>query len=453
MVHEARIRHLIGSPPRKGGYILYWMQQAQRTEFNHALSFAMKQADALEIPLVVGFVLIPDFPEANIRHYRFMLEGIEEVRKRLEHLDIAFVLRIGEMVSEVMKLAEGAAWVVTDVGYLRVQRKWRKDAAEALTCPFTLVETDVVVPAEASSAKLETAARTFRPKVLERSDEFLDAVPLEHARRPIYELPEGCTGQIDIEELLSKISCDRSASPVSAFKGGEQAARIRLNRFMEEMLPDYEALSRDPGTQCQSDMSPYLHFGQISPVAVYREVRSADVPEGTRRAFLEQILVRRELSVNFVRNVPGYDRYEEAVPGWARQSLEKHLGDFRPFLYTREQFEAADTHDPYWNAAQREMLVTGKMHGYMRMYWGKKIIEWTPDPETAFSVMLELNNRYELDGRDPNSYAGVAWCFGRHDRPFQEREVYGKIRYMNARGLERKFRIKEYVDRINALSS
>jgi deoxyribodipyrimidine photo-lyase len=451
MIHDARIRHLIGVPPRNGSYVLYWMQQAQRTEYNHALAFAVQTADELALPLIVGFVLTPDFPEANLRHYQFMLEGIRDAQASLDKANIPFVLQVGEMVAAVTKLAEKAAWVVTDVGYLRIQRQWRDAVAKAIACPFTAVETDVIVPAAAASEKEETAARTLRPKILKRKDEFFDSVPAARSQEPPAALPEGITSAVDPARLLSEMPVHAGVSPVSAFTGGQQAAKILLNRFIGEKLADYESLARDPAARCQSDLSPYLHFGQISPVAVYQEVSSADAPDNAKWAFLEQLLVRRELSINFVYHNPGYDRYETAVPNWAQESLKAHQADPRPYTYTRDEFEQAKTHDPYWNAAQTEMAVTGKMHNYMRMYWGKKIIEWTKDPAEAFEIMLYLNNKYELDGRDPNSFTGVAWCFGKHDRPWQERQIFGKIRYMNAKGLERKFKIAQYVERVNSL--
>lgn len=453
MVHEARIRHLIGVPPRNGAYVLYWMQQAQRTEYNHALAYAGQKADELGLPLVVGFVLIPDFPGANQRHYQFMIEGLADVQASLHKADIPFVLRVGEaMVPSVVKLAEKAAWVVTDVGYLSIQRRWREQAGKALRCPFTTVETDVIVPVETVSQKAEVAARTLRPRVLKQKDAFLDSVATPYGRGAPALLPEGRVGPADLPALFAGLAVDSAAGPVSNFKGGQQAAKIRLNRFVGRSLANYETLARDPVAQCRSDMSPYLHFGQISPVFIYREIRAADVPDAAKWAFLEQLLVRRELSVNFVYFNPDCHRFETALPQWARQSLFLHRGDQRAHVYSREQFEQGLTHDPYWNAAQTELVISGRMHNYMRMYWGKKIIEWTRGPAAAFDIMLWLNNKYALDGRDPNSYAGVAWCFGRHDRPFKERQVFGKIRYMNAAGLERKFKIAGYVQRIRALS-
>ncbi len=452
MVHEARIRHLIGAPPRQGSYVLYWMQQAQRTEYNHALYFASRAADELGLPLVVGFVLTPDFPEANLRHYQFMIEGIEDVEQSLEKADIPLLVHPGEMLPSVLKLSEKAAWVVTDMGYSSIQRRWRREAGKALSCPFTTVETDVVVPVETASGKEETAARTLRPKLLKQKDEFLDSVPVPRGRGAPDSLPEGVGRGADLNRLLAELKIDRSVAPVSGMKGGEKAAKIRLNRFICEALADYEKLGRDPSAQCRSGMSPYFHFGQISPLTVYREVSGSEAPDFSKWAYLEQLLVRRELGINFAWYNPECGSYEKAVPEWARKSLKEHMKDKRSCIYSKKELEQAETHDKYWNAAQTEMTAAGSMHGYMRMYWGKKIIEWSKSPEEAFDTMLYLNNKYEIDGRDPCSYAGAAWCFGRHDRPFKERPVTGRIRFMNSRGLERKFRIGDYVRRVMGIA-
>jgi deoxyribodipyrimidine photo-lyase len=201
-----------------------------------------------------------------------------------------------------------------------------------------------------------------------------------------------------------------------------------------------------------SGLSPYLHFGQIGPLEVALTVREAPgIPEKAKEAFLEEMIVRRELSANFVFYNPRYDTYEGALPAWSRATLEKHRHDPRPYLYGLQELENAATHDLYWNAAQEEMVKTGRMHNYMRMYWGKKIIEWSASPEEAWDTALYLNNRYELDGRDPNAFAGIAWCFGKHDRPWAEHPVFGQVRFMNQKGLDRKFRMKAYLSRVASL--
>ncbi len=207
----------------------------------------------------------------------------------------------------------------------------------------------------------------------------------------------------------------------------------------------YEELKNDPTKECVSNMSPFLHFGQISPLHIALRVSETDSPG--KDAYLEELIVRRELSVNFVFYNKNYDAFE-GLPEWAKKTLKEHEKDPREYVYTLEELENAETHDPYWNAAQREMTLRGKMHGYMRMYWGKKIIEWSRTPENAFKTAVYLNNKYELDGRGPNGFTGVAWCFGKHDRPWKERPIFGKIRYMNANGLKRKFDADGYVAKI-----
>ncbi|MGM0403605.1 MAG: deoxyribodipyrimidine photo-lyase [Thermodesulfobacteriota bacterium] len=445
-VDEDRIRHFTGVPPKTGTFVLYWMQQAQRVHFNHALGYAAERARELGLPLAAGFVVTPGFPDAGRRHYRFMLEGIAQTQAEMAKLGIPFVIRVGDMVEEVLSMAKAAAWVVTDVGYLKIQRKWRKQVEQSLRCPYTEVETDVVVPVASASAKEEYGARTLRPKLMAKADVFLRVVGL-----PSYSgAGEGSpvvspSKPVDPDRLAREVSMAPDPSESIPFRGGYMEAKKQLQGFIREQLADYETLSRDPTAKCQSNLSPYLHFGQISPVEIILEIKKTNAPSGAIEAFIEQLLVRRELAVNFVHYNPGYDGYETAVPDWAKRTLAAHAKDPRLYMYSFAEFEEGRTHDPYWNAAQREMVTTGKMHNYMRMYWGKKIIEWSRHPRDAFDTMLALNNRYELDGRDPNGFAGVAWCFGRHDRAWQEREIFGKIRYMNAKGLERKFRIAEYV--------
>jgi deoxyribodipyrimidine photo-lyase len=252
----------------------------------------------------------------------------------------------------------------------------------------------------------------------------------------------------DPEKLLARLDIDRSVPPVSAFRGGYSQARKLLREFIDHKLDHYDERTNDPSLDFTSHLSPYLHFGQISPLEVALAV--AEAPGPNEEAFLEQLIVRRELSMNFVHYNPAYDTYD-CLPDWAKATLAEHEKDPRPYIYSEDELEQAQTHDPYWNAAQLEMVRAGKMHNYMRMYWGKKILEWSPTPREAFETALRLNNRYELDGRDPNGFTGVAWCFGKHDRPWQERPVFGRVRYMNAAGLERKFKMDAYVAKVAGL--
>lgn len=449
MVEPERIQPLNREPRRHGLYVLYWMQQSQRAEWNPALEYAVQEANTLGQPLVVVFGLTSRFPEANLRHYRFMLEGLAETQRALADRGIRMVVLKESPVTAALRMAAEASTLVVDRGYLRIQRLWRQRVARRARIPVVQVEGDVVVPAEIASSKEEYGARTLRPRIKRHLERFLTEFVSEPPRKDSLglSLEEGICLD-DIDSVLAELKVDPSVPAVGSFRGGTSQARQLVERFAHEKLSSYRQDSADPGLNNVSHLSPYLHFGQISPVYAALEVRKT---QGVRRenveAFLEQLVVRRELSVNFVLHNPDYDRYE-GLPDWARRTLERHKADPRAYLYTELQLERAATHDPYWNAAQREMVATGKMHNYMRMYWAKKILEWSETPQEAFRIALALNNKYELDGRDPNSFAGVAWCFGKHDRPWAERPVFGQIRYMNAAGLERKFDMEAYLKRV-----
>lgn len=441
-IHPERVCDLNDRPVRDGGFVLYWMQASQREHFNDALEFAAGRANEMGRPLVAGFGLTDDYPEANARHYAFLLEGLRETRNALAGRGVQLVVLRDSPPKAALTLASEAACVVCDCGYLRHQRQWRDEVADHAPCLVTQVEADVVVPVETASDKLEFAARTIRPKIHRQLDRFLTPLrraPLRHDSLGIR------AGGIELADgLLGKLRTDHSVAPVDSFRGGTGKGRKLLRRFIRDRLAEYHVRRNDPTLGIESHMSPYLHFGQVSPVWISLQVRSADAPAEAKAAYLEELIVRRELSMNFCRHNPSYDRYE-GLPDWARKTLAHHARDRRPYVYTREQLDAAETHDAYWNAAQNQMRRAGKMHNYMRMYWGKKILEWSASPAEAFATALWLNNRYELDGRDPNSYAGVAWCFGQHDRPWARRAIFGTVRYMNAAGLERKFDLERYL--------
>jgi deoxyribodipyrimidine photo-lyase len=438
-MHPGRVRVRADRETKSGDYVLYWMQRAQRTRFNDALEYALGHAEALGLPLVVGFGLTDAYPEANERHYAFMLQGLRDVARNLARRRIGFVVRRGAPDAVAIALSYNAAMVICDGGYLRHERAWRDAVAEAAPCPVIEIETDLVVPVEHASAKREIAARTLRPKLQRAMEEFLHPHDAPRLASRVLAVP----GDIDPEDIggtLASLEIDRAVGRVDRFEGGEEAGSRRLQRFIAERLPDYEKTRSEPAATSVSTLSPYLHFGHISPLEIVLAAREA----GHRGAFLDELVIRRELAFNYVWFEPGYDRFE-SLPAWARTTLAKHAGDARPALYAETQLEEAATHDRYWNAAMREMRRTGYMHNTMRMYWGKKILEWSADPEAAFERTLRLNNRYFLDGRDPNSYANVGWIFGLHDRPWPERPVFGTVRSMAASGLERKFDIDAYV--------
>ena len=447
MIPEARISSLNDSPVREDGdFVLYWMQRSQRAKFNHALEYAVQRANALGLPVVCYFGITDNFPEANLRHYAFMLEGLEETARRLSERGITPQIRLESPAEGAVELSEKAALLVTDMGYLRVHREWRREVAAKSACRVIRVESDAVVPLEAATDKAEYAARTIRPRIHRHLDEYLVPMPEMKVENQGRVDIDGGISMEDFGKILEKLDVDRSVGPVSNFAGGYSAARARLDEFIESKLADYAEESNDPNAGVLSGLSPYLHFGQISPLEVALAVIESDL-DG--EDFLEQLIVRRELAFNFCHFREDYDSFPGFLPDWARKTLENHASDPREYIYSREEFERAKTHDRYWNAAQREMVRTGKMHGYMRMYWGKKILEWSTTPGDAYETAIYLNNKYELDGRDPNGYAGVGWCFGLHDQAWKERPVFGKTRYMNDNGLRRKLDADKYAERFS----
>jgi deoxyribodipyrimidine photo-lyase len=448
MIQKERIRFLNAKDPKKGDYVLYWMQASQRTESNHALEYAVRQANEVRQPLVVFFGLTDRFPEANERHYAFMLEGLAEVEQELKKKGIRLVIQAVSPELGAVEMSRRASLAVVDRGYLKIQKAWRIKAAGEMECPLVQVESDAVVPVEEASAKEEYSAATIRKKIQAKLKDYL--VPLKE-HKPLKDSLSVDFETLDLqdtEKVLARLGIERDVKKSAFFVGGTAQARKRLQAFIKDKLDHFPDLRNIPTADYLSHMSPYLHFGQISPLSIALKVSEASSPG--KESYLEELVVRRELSLNFVRYNEAYDSFE-GIPSWAQKTLKLHEPDPRPAVYTREELEAAKTHDPYWNAAQLEMVLRGKMHGYMRMYWGKKIIEWSRTPEEAFAAALYLNNKFELDGRDPNGYAGVAWCFGKHDRPWQGRKIFGNIRYMNDRGLLRKFDADRYVKMIEEL--
>ncbi len=455
-IEPTRIQPLNQKKMTSGDFVLYWMQQSQRAEENHALEYAVELANHLDRPMVVVFGLTDGYPEANLRHYRFMLEGLRETSATLAKRGIQMAVQSGSPPDVALKAGQKAAVIVCDCGYLRFQKAWRESVARQANCRVVQVETDVVVPVAITSNKAEYAARTLRPKITRHLNEYLKGFHVVELKNSsmgvgIKDLRSRLNLEA-IDALQARLNVDRSVEPVSLFfKGGTREAKKRLKKFLNQRLKHYTDHHNQPQTDDISHMSPYLHFGQISPVYVALQVKAVDgrsVGLNAIEAYLEQLIVRRELAVNFVNFTPNYDTYD-CIPGWASQTLSDHLADERPNCYGRAQLENAETHDPYWNAAMLEMKHTGFMHNYMRMYWGKKILEWSRTPQQAFDTTLALNNKYFLDGRDPSSYTGVAWIYGVHDRPWPERPIFGKTRFMAASGLERKCDIKAYVKKIN----
>jgi deoxyribodipyrimidine photo-lyase len=444
-INQKRVRKL-NSVEYTGGSVLYWMSREQRVHDNWALLFAQNLALSYNRPLRVAFCIVPQFLGATQRQYHFMLAGLKQVEKKLLDLAIPFHVLLGSPVREIPRMisGKGIGCLVTDFDPLRIKGDWKKGVIEELKIPIYEVDAHNIVPCWIASPKQEYSAYTFRRKVTPLLDEFLTDYPLvQKQKAPLTEKTDNSWERIRASTGVDEVP------EVDWIKPGEQQARRLLLSFIREKLSNYEIMRNKPEFDGQSNLSPYLHFGQLSAQRVaWNVTEDADVPSEARSAFLEELIVRRELSDNFCYYNRHYDSFE-SFPNWAKVSLKEHLGDRRSHLYSLEQFKYAKTHDELWNAAQREMVVSGKMHGYMRMYWAKKILEWAESPEEALRIAIYLNDRYELDGRDPNGYAGIAWSIGGlHDRAWKEREVFGKVRYMSFKGCVNKFNVNRYIENI-----
>jgi len=448
MIQKERISLLNDEKTQEGSYVLYWMQASARAHYNHTLEYAAKYANEHDKPLLIYFGLTDDFPEANQRHYHFLLEGLRETQQELKNRDLQMVIQFEKPPEGAVKLAEEASLMVTDCGYLPLQREWRQEAAKTIECPLIQVESDVVVPVETASPKEEYTAGTIRRKIQKNLNKFMVPLKIRKIHHSSLGLEFESLNLLDIEKVIKKLKIDDSVKKVNWIQGGNITALNHLESFLKNKLDHFGDLRNDPTKNYLSNMSPYLHFGQISPLYIAISVSETGGP-GVE-PYLEELIIRRELSMNFVFYDQNYDNFN-CLPEWAQKTLLEHARDPREYLYTLEELENAKTHDPYWNAAQKEMVHLGKMHGYMRMYWGKKILEWTKNPLQAYHTALYLNNKYQIDGRDPNGFTGVAWCFGKHDRAWKERDIFGKVRYMNDNGLRRKFKIDLYVERIEEI--
>jgi deoxyribodipyrimidine photo-lyase len=451
-IDQERLQRHGPEEPVAGRYVLYWMSSAVRTQDNAALEFAIERANASNRRLAVLFVIDPSYPEAQQRHFEFLRQGIHDVATGLARRNVKFVVRIGARVDQVLDVAADATEIVTDRTYLRHQRNALQPIIDLSGKPVTEVEGAVIVPTHVVSDKREYAARTIRPKIHRHLETFLelpDTVTLDKKSRNLS--IAGAT-EAEIDELIAGLDDgDTVQTSTRLFTGGQFQARTTLDRFIGKQLSTYVDERSRPEAGNVSHMSMYLHFGHISPIRVATEIRASDAPEGTIDSFIEELVVRRELGFNYVEFEPAYDKYS-SLPEWARKTLAEHRDDPREHVYARSEFELAQTHDPYWNAAMIQLRETGYLHNYMRMYWGKKILEWSNTPEYAYRTVLTLNNRHLYDGRDPNSYGNIGWVFGLWDRAWQERDVFGKTRSMTASGLERKADPDAYVSRISEIT-
>lgn len=451
-----------------GHCVLYVMSRDQRIRDNHALLAAQKHAMAKKLPLAIVFCLIEKTGYRSREHYEFMLEGLREVERDAQKLHIPFMMIIGspyDRLGAVLHHTKPDA-VYFDFSPLRgprrlIQRLSEHDHGAALY----VVDTHNTIPAWLVSDKKEVAAYTLRPKIHKNIEQFLIEPELlqKHPHPWPGTVQSLTTLAVNIQAVLDNLTASGNNIQI---KSGERAAADQLEKFIESGIDLYAKSRNDPVYDSQSNLSPYLHFGQLSSLRITLAMReklvslnndlhiieSQKMPSASNQptwmdganAFLEELLVRKELSDNYCFYEPHYDSLAGAAE-WAQQTLNQHKSDVREFCYSYKQLAAAKTHDPAWNAAQNQMLKSGKMHGYMRMYWAKKVLEWTESPAQAIEFLIRLNDSFSIDGGDPNGYVGIMWSVaGVHDRPWVERPVFGKIRYMNYGGLKRKFDIAQY---------
>jgi len=446
---QPRVQVRRAGPLRKGGRcVVYWMQRAMRIVDNPALDVAIEAGNALGLPVAVFFSVIPNYPNANLRHYHFLAQGLRDVEQDAAERDVGFVVRRHPDNSLEAFLDEvEAALLIGDENRCREPERWRAALARRLKLPYWTVDADVVVPSR-QFGRSYVLLHHFRPHLKAELPQYLVAAPKirpDH-KWQMRKAPPSFSLSGDITYGFKGL--DRSVRPVDTFTGGTQAALKRLREFVRDDLKNYEETRNHPEVPGTSRLSPYLHFGHIGPLtialAVNDAVKKGRAPASAGEKFLDELIGWRELAVLFVQHEPNYDNWKCAAP-WARKTLLEHAGDQRE-RYSFEQLERGQTGDDLWDAAQRQMVETGWMHNYMRMYWGKKILEWAPDPARAFEWAVTLNDRYELDGSDPNGYAGIAWAIvGRHDRPWFNRPVFGLVRPMSGLSLRKKFDAEKYI--------
>jgi deoxyribodipyrimidine photo-lyase len=445
-VNTNRIRILKDDGSSNSGPIIYWMSRDQRVNDNWSLLYAIEKSKQLNKPLIVIFTLAPAFGVSNLRHYDFMLKGLVEIERNLAIKGFKFLIINGDpaqILANYININE-VTLLVSDFDPLKVKREWKSRLNSLITIPHHEVDSHNIVPCWIASNKQEFGAYTIRPKIKKLLPGHLTEFP-DIPDKQIFYQPSSWS------YIQNWLELNNDVKPIEWIIPGEAESRKALRKFINFHLTGYSTRRNDPNENGQSNLSPYLHFGQLSAQRVAIEVMKSPAPEEDKSAFLEELIVRRELSDNYCFYNPDYDSLQ-GFPNWAKECHRIHRFDKRDYTYSLINFEQSKTHDPLWNAAQKELVTKGKMHGYMRMYWAKKILEWTHNPEEAMQYCIYLNDKYSLDGRDPNGYAGISWSIGGvHDRAWAERSVYGKIRFMNYNGCKRKFNVDKYINQQEAL--
>lgn len=453
---KSRIKKL-GGQAKSGKCVIYVMARDQRVQDNHALLCAQKHAMAKKLPLAVVFNLLPNSRHRAREHYEWMLAGLHKIEKELQKLNVPFIMLIGDpkerLIGCISHLQPEAVYF--DFNPLRGPRDVLQHVTKQVNSAVFVVDTHNIVPVWEASDKQEFAARTLRPKIHRKLSDYL-VEPASIKRHP-HDWPGKVMKLAElsdkIELLLQSLPSNDQSSLRQLYPPDTASARRLLAKFINDNLEDYADKRNNPSVDGLSGLSPYLHFGQVSSLRVVIEVMKAAAVDSRLQksadVLIEEMVVRKELSDNFCYYNDNYDSLDSA-PQWAQGTLAKHADDPREFIYNLEQLEKAQTHDPAWNAAQLQMMRTGKMHGYMRMYWAKKVLEWNESPKQAIKTLIYLNDFYSIDGGDPNGYVGIMWSVaGVHDRPWGERPIYGTIRSMVYGGLKRKFDIQSYIDKYN----
>jgi deoxyribodipyrimidine photo-lyase len=479
MGSPGRIRVVNDVPPRPdGAYVVYWMTAFRRTSSNHALDRAIAIAVASNRPLVVLEALRADYPWASPRFHRFVMDGMVDNARRIARSRALYFPYVepaaGAGRGLLAALSRDAVAVVGDDWPGFFHPRLLAAGAGRVRCRLEVVDSSGLLPVRAADRAFPTAYafRRFVHQALpghlgdQPDPDPLRRLPAARAEVPGEVLDRWRPTSPDLlAEGLPDLRFATDAGP-SAIRGGSTAGEERLRRFVETRLSRYAEERSHPDADAASGLSPYLHFGHLSPWQILARLAEAEAwtperlgpkPTGKREgwwgmgrsaeAFLDQVVTWRELGLNAAAHLPAYDSFE-SLPDWARATLADHGADRRPYLYDLETLDAAATHDPVWNAAQRQLKEVGTIQNYLRMLWGKKVLEWSPSPQRAAEILVELNNRYALDGRDPNSYSGIYWCFGRYDRPWgPRRPVFGTVRYMSSANTARKLRLQDYLGR------
>lgn len=459
-VEPERTQKLNDAPERPDRrYVLYWAQMNRRVDFNHGLLYACELANRLRLPVLFYEGLTCTYEYANDRLHTFVLQGVPETARRLQRHGIGYVFYLRKKRSDrndiLYELAKRAAAVVTDDYPVFIARQHNASVPHKLDIAFYAVDSSCIVPMSCIPTR-QYAAYTIRPKIKKLLPKYLNPAGKLHVNQKYAAaIPSFHTEirEAEIPKLVSQCEIDHSVSPSPVFVGGSMAAENLLKHFLKENLRRYPEGRNEPSEHATSHMSPYLHFGQISALEIALAAQTyARDHKIDADAYLEELIVRRELAFNYARHVERPGDLSN-LPEWCQETMNKHAKDRRDPLYTPQQLERGETYDDLWNATQKEMLLAGKIHGYYRMYWGKKIIEWSRSYESAAKLMIDIHGRYALDGRDPNTFTNVLWCFGLHDRPWPERPIFGKMRFMSADGMKRKTDTGAYIEEIRQLSA